>query len=72
METMTLNEYVESLGRGGQVTLASALGCSPGLVWQWLNGKRPVSGKMARKIECISEGRVKKAHLCPDLYGEVA
>lgn len=39
---------------GGQADAAAKLQCSPGLIWQWLNGRRPLAIDWAPKIEAAS------------------
>lgn len=51
-----------------QAELARQLGVSPAVVWQWINGVRPVPGKYAIPLERISGGRLSRHDIAPDLY----
>ena len=52
--------------------LAEMLGCSDKLVSHWRTGRQRPSPRFARRIEALSEGRIKAADLRPDIYGEEA
>lgn len=54
----------------GQTALATALGVSQGLVWQWLNGRTKVTAEKAIEIEKATDGQVTRHDLRPDLYPE--
>lgn len=69
-QEMTFLQWVDSLG--SQAEAARRLGCTPGLVWQWINGIRPISPIMARKIEDASGGIVRREILRPDIFGDAA
>ena len=51
-----------------QPALAAALGVSQGLITQWETGRRPVSPKMAVHIENVTQGRLTRRELRPDLF----
>jgi DNA-binding transcriptional regulator YdaS (Cro superfamily) len=63
-----IEKAVETVG--SRVALASALGVSPSLVWQWLNGKRPVAASHCRAIEAATNGAVTRYELRPDVFGD--
>jgi DNA-binding transcriptional regulator YdaS (Cro superfamily) len=57
---------------GQQSRLARHLNVSPGLVWQWLNRKRPVAPAHCRGIEEYTRGRepeVTRYQLQPEVFG---
>ncbi|MGP1677891.1 MAG: helix-turn-helix domain-containing protein [Burkholderiales bacterium] len=64
---MDLKEFVEEIG--GQTEMARRLGVTQGLVWQWLNGRSPVTWERAKDIEALSNGRVSRHDLRPDIFG---
>lgn len=55
---------------GGQTALAKAINVTPPLVWQWLHGRRPVSGRHCIPIERVTEGAVTRGQLRPDIFGK--
>lgn len=55
-----------------QGSLAAKLGVSPGLVWQWLNGRTRITGNMAVRIEDATNGEVTRKDLRPELYRGMA
>ena len=66
---MNLSDYItEVTGK----RLAEQLGCSDKLVSHWRTGRQRPSPKFARRLEALSNGRVKAADLRPDIYGEEA
>jgi DNA-binding transcriptional regulator YdaS (Cro superfamily) len=57
---------------GQQSRLARHLDVSPGLVWQWLNRKRPIAPAHARSIEDYCRGHepeVNRYLLAPEIFG---
>jgi len=54
---------------GGQKALADALRVNPSLVWQWVNGHRPVAAHHCRAIEGATGGQVTCSQLRPDVFG---
>lgn len=54
---------------GGQTKLAEALGVGQGLVWQWLNNRRPTAAKHGLRIEEITTGKVTRYDWCPRVFG---
>lgn len=51
-----------------QGELARRINVTPGLVWQWLHGRRRIAAEQVLKIESATEGRVSRHDLRPDLY----
>lgn len=51
-----------------QQEFADQLGVSQGMVWQWLNGYRPISAERAKKIEYATGGVIKRRELRPDVF----
>ena len=64
---MTLQDYLEDRSHS---EFARGIGVSPGMIFQWLNGIRPVSAKKARAIDRYTGGVVSKESLCPEIFGE--
>lgn len=54
---------------GSLYRLAKTLGLQPNAVYQWQNRGR-VPFKHIREIEVLSEGRVTRKELRPDIFGE--
>jgi|HigsolmetaAR204D_1030405.scaffolds.fasta_scaffold00993_14 Uncharacterized protein conserved in bacteria, prophage-related len=52
---------------GSQAEFARRIGAAPALVWQWLDGRRPVSPKFAREIE--AKFGLSRHDLRPDIFG---
>ena len=52
---------------GGQAAFARRIEAPPAFVWQWCEGKRPISPKFARKIEEVFG--VSRHELRPDVFG---
>jgi len=65
METSAISKAVEAVG--GQSALARKIGVPPALVWQWVNGRRPVAPHHAIPIEQASG--VTRYELLPDVFG---
>jgi DNA-binding transcriptional regulator YdaS (Cro superfamily) len=51
-----------------QHALAVTLGVSQGLITQWETGRLPVSAEMAKHIEQVTNGALKRQDLRPDLF----
>jgi len=51
-----------------QTAFAAELHVSQGLVWQWLNGKTPITAERARQIEAVTGGLVRRHELRPDIF----
>lgn len=52
---------------GGQANLARAVGVSPGLVYQWVTGRRPVASHHCLAIEAATG--VSRHAMRPDVFG---
>lgn len=65
---------------GGQAQLARALSAErpedapipAALVWQWVQGRRPVAPQHCLPIEKVTDGKVTRYDLRPDVFGEKA
>lgn len=72
MDTTAIARAVAIIG--SQTELAEILGVTPGLVWQWINGRRVVDSKhclaIERAVDKISAGAVTRYDLRPDVFGE--
>jgi len=64
---MILSEYLRTK-KLTQAQFAERMGVSQGLVWQWLNGRQPITAERAVKIELLTEGEIRRHELRPDLY----
>ena len=64
---MTLNEYLDSQGRGSAAALAKAIGASKSGVCLWRSGKRQVPIERCLPIERATGGRVRAEDLRPDV-----
>lgn len=53
---------------GSQVALARAVGVSPQAVNQWITGRRPISVRLAIRIETLTKGKITCKQLLPHLY----
>lgn len=51
-----------------QSEFARGIGVTPALVWQWINGLRPIAPKHAIPIERFTAGKVTRSEICPDVY----
>jgi DNA-binding transcriptional regulator YdaS (Cro superfamily) len=54
---------------GQQTRLAAHLDVTPGMVWQWLNRKRPIAPTHARGIEQYTCGEVPRYMIAPKVFG---
>jgi DNA-binding transcriptional regulator YdaS (Cro superfamily) len=63
---MKLETYLDE--NGGAVTLAKELGVSPEAVRLWVRGDRLPKPVTAMRIERLTDGRVTRADLRPDIY----
>lgn len=63
---MTLNEYLDSQGRGSAAALAKAIGASKSGVCLWRSGTRQVPIERCLPIERATGGRVRAEDLRPD------
>jgi DNA-binding transcriptional regulator YdaS (Cro superfamily) len=58
----------EAIDRVGSAELARLLACSKQLVSHWRVGRLRVSAERAVEIETVTEGRILKSELRPDLW----
>ena len=56
---------------GGQAALAKHLGVTPGAVYQWCTGKRPIPAERCPDIEQATEGQVRCEELRHDIAWDV-
>lgn len=63
---MDLKSYLETTT---QAAFAELVGCSQGLVSQWLSGAQRVTAERAVRIEQVTSGHVTAAELRPDIFG---
>lgn len=54
---------------GSQAEFARQLGLAQTVVWQWLNGLRPVPAHHCIRIEDVTNGSVTRYELRPDVFG---
>ncbi len=64
---MDLKTYLEEHGVT-QSELARRVGVTPGMVWQWINGHRPVAAEKVIPIEQATDGVVQRHEIRPDIY----
>ena len=64
---MDLKTYLEKHDVS-QSELDRRLDVTPALVWQWLNGHRPIAAEKVIPIEVATEGCVRRHELRPDIY----
>lgn len=65
---MTLTEYFAANPNVSQTAFAAKVGVTQGMVWQWLKGRRRISGEKVIPIETATDGAVSRYELRPDLY----
>lgn len=51
-----------------QADFARLVGVSQPLVWRWVNKPETVSPRMAKRIEEVTGGLIKRRHLKPELF----
>lgn len=68
---MTLIEYFSNKPRGSKAALAAKLGISRTWMGQIIQGRRPCSAELAKAIEQLTHGDVRRTDLRPDLFGEL-
>lgn len=62
---MDLKEFAK---KHGQNKTAELIGVTQGLVSKWVNGKQPIPVIKAIHINRVTNGRVKKHELRPDVF----
>jgi DNA-binding transcriptional regulator YdaS (Cro superfamily) len=55
---------------GSNAGLATAIGVSPAMVSQWVNGVRPIAARHCLPIERATGAAVSRYELRPDVFGE--
>lgn len=68
---MKLLDYIRTDGRpnAAEKALAEAVGTNERYLWQIATGRRKASPALAKRIETATGGKVKKAELRPDIWG---
>lgn len=61
---MKLNDYIKTTT---QSAFAQLIGVSQGMVYQWINGIRPISAERCPAIEKATNGKVRCEELRPDV-----
>ena len=64
---MDISTYLDKAGLT-QEEFARRLRVSPGLVWQWIDGRTRVTPERAKQIERKTEGAIKRHDLRPDIW----
>ena len=68
-QTQSIETAISLLG--GQSELAQKLGLkSQGTISQWVTGRRPLPAIHCRKIEELTDGKVTRYELRPDVFGD--
>ena len=67
---MELAMYLRQPG-ATQSSLASAVGVSSAVVWQWINNRRPVPIEHCAAIERATSGAVTRRDLRPDDWARI-
>jgi DNA-binding transcriptional regulator YdaS (Cro superfamily) len=68
---VNLNEYFNTLPHGSKVDFAKRLGITKTWMSLIISGRRVPSGALCNMIERISQGKVKREELRPDIFGDV-
>lgn len=68
---MVLEKYLQKHAIT-QKQFAEKLGCSQGLISQWINGETKVTGDWALRIERETKREVRRQDLRPELYRGMA
>jgi DNA-binding transcriptional regulator YdaS (Cro superfamily) len=73
MPIMQVSELLQTAieEAGSQAKLGKAIGCSQNAIWQAKN-RGTVTGEMAVAIERVTNGKVTKQQLRPDLFAEAS
>ena len=69
MLCMTLVEFFADRPHGSRQQMAQALGVSKAWFSQVTQGRRRTSAELCKRIERLTEGKVTRAELRPDLFG---
>ena len=68
---MTLAEYFKDAPRGSQIALARRIGISKTWMSLLVSGREVPSPELCMAIERATKGRVKRASMRPDIFGEL-
>lgn len=68
---MDIAQYLDKHGLSQQ-QFADQIEVSPGLVWQWLNGRTRITAERAKDIERRTKGEIKCHELRPDVFDKAA
>jgi hypothetical protein len=68
---MNLKEYFGELPHGSKIELASKLGITKTWLSLIISGKKLPSGSLCNMIQKMTDGKVSRADLRPDLFGDV-
>jgi DNA-binding transcriptional regulator YdaS (Cro superfamily) len=69
--SMTLQEYFEGKPYGSKAEMAKALGVTKTWMTQVISGRTVPSPELALEIERITNGKVLRVDLRPDIFGEI-
>ena len=68
---MNLKDYFTNLPHGSKAELASKLGITKTWLSLIISGKKMPSGPLCNMIQKLTDGKVSRAALRPDLFGDV-
>lgn len=68
---MELADYLEENGLS-QEAFAKSVDVTQGAVSQWLTGATKISPEIAKKVERVTAGKVRREDLRPDIFGKAA
>ena len=68
---MNLKEYFQQLPHGSKHELAQKLGITKTWLSLIISGKKTPSGPLCNMIQKLTDGKVSRAALRPDLFGDV-
>lgn len=68
---MNLKEYFSQLPHGSKHELANKLGITKTWLSLIISGKKMPSGSLCNLIQKFTNGKVSRAELRPDLFGDV-
>lgn len=68
---MNLKEYFQQLPHGSKHELAQKLGITKTWLSLIISGKKKPSGQLSNMIHKLTDGKVSKAKLRPDLFGDI-
>ncbi len=69
---MTPGEAVRKVAAivGSQYKLARLLGVSDSMIYNWIHRDRNASPRYILKLEALSQGKVTRYQLAPDIFGK--